>query len=180
MFDNSRIFVSGATGSWGQTLITLLLNSYNVEEIVCFSRGELQQVLMQRKFNNSKLSRQQTIDYYQQKDGFNAIIMSPLAAGVGLNVVGANHVIHYTRHWNPAKEEQATDRAYRIGQTKDVYVYYPMAIFPETIDNSKNHKSFDIVLNNLLLKKKELAIGALYPSEQVEVKQNEIISELGF
>lgn len=132
------------------------------------------------KFNNSKLSRQQTIDFYQQKDGFNAIIMSPLAAGVGLNVVGANHVIHYTRHWNPAKEEQATDRAYRIGQTKDVYVYYPMAIFPETIDNSKNHKSFDIVLNNLLLKKKELAIGALYPSEQVEVKQNEIISELGF
>jgi ERCC4-related helicase len=132
------------------------------------------------KFNNSKLSRQQTIDYFQKKEGFNVIVMSPLAAGVGLNVVGANHVIHYSRHWNPAKEEQATDRAYRIGQTKDVYVYYPMAIFPETNDNSKNHKSFDLVLNNLLLKKKELAIGALYPSEQVEVKQNEIISELGF
>jgi UDP-N-acetylglucosamine 4,6-dehydratase/5-epimerase len=55
MFNNSKIFVSGATGSWGQTLITMLLNQYNVEEIVCFSRGELQQVLMQRKFNNSKL-----------------------------------------------------------------------------------------------------------------------------
>jgi FlaA1/EpsC-like NDP-sugar epimerase len=55
MFDGSRIFVSGATGSWGQTLITMLLDNHNVEEIVCFSRGELQQVLMKRKFNNKKL-----------------------------------------------------------------------------------------------------------------------------
>jgi FlaA1/EpsC-like NDP-sugar epimerase len=55
MFTGTRIFVSGATGSWGQTLITMLLKNYNVEEIVCFSRGELQQVLMKRKFNNSKL-----------------------------------------------------------------------------------------------------------------------------
>ena len=55
MFNGSRIFICGATGSWGQTLTTLLLNSYNVKEIVCFSRGELQQVLMKRKFNNSKL-----------------------------------------------------------------------------------------------------------------------------
>jgi UDP-N-acetylglucosamine 4,6-dehydratase/5-epimerase len=55
MFNGSRIFVSGATGSWGQTLIAMLLAKYNVEEIICFSRGELQQVLMKRKFNNSKL-----------------------------------------------------------------------------------------------------------------------------
>jgi UDP-N-acetylglucosamine 4,6-dehydratase len=55
MFNGSRIFVSGATGSWGQTLITMLLEKYDVEEIVCFSRGELQQVLMKRKFNNNKL-----------------------------------------------------------------------------------------------------------------------------
>jgi FlaA1/EpsC-like NDP-sugar epimerase len=55
MFNGSRIFISGATGSWGQTLTTMLLENYNVEEIVCFSRGELQQVLMKRKFNNPKL-----------------------------------------------------------------------------------------------------------------------------
>ena len=55
MFNGSKIFVSGATGSWGQTLITMLLNKYDVEEIVCFSRGELQQVLMKRKFNSNKL-----------------------------------------------------------------------------------------------------------------------------
>jgi FlaA1/EpsC-like NDP-sugar epimerase len=55
MFNGTRIFVSGATGSWGTTLITLLLEKYDVEEIICFSRGELQQVLMKRKFNSSKL-----------------------------------------------------------------------------------------------------------------------------
>ena len=55
MFNGTRIFVSGATGSWGQTLITMLLAKYNVKEIICFSRGELQQVLMKRKFNNPKL-----------------------------------------------------------------------------------------------------------------------------
>jgi FlaA1/EpsC-like NDP-sugar epimerase len=55
MFDNQRIFVSGATGSWGQTLVKQLLTKYNPKEIVCFSRGELQQVLMQRQFNDSRL-----------------------------------------------------------------------------------------------------------------------------
>ncbi len=55
MFNGTRIFVSGATGSWGTTLITLLLEKYNIEELICFSRGELQQVLMKRRFNNPKL-----------------------------------------------------------------------------------------------------------------------------
>ena len=55
MFNHSRIFISGATGSWGQTLVAQLLEKYDVEEIICFSRGELQQVLMRRKFNSSKL-----------------------------------------------------------------------------------------------------------------------------
>lgn len=55
MFDNSRIFISGATGSWGHTLTRMLLEEYNVKEIICFSRGELQQVLMQRKFKSDKL-----------------------------------------------------------------------------------------------------------------------------
>ncbi len=53
--DGARILITGATGSWGQTLVKMLLNNYNVEQVICFSRGELQQVLMQRKFNNPKL-----------------------------------------------------------------------------------------------------------------------------
>ena len=57
MFNGSRIFISGATGSWGQTLTTMLLDRYDVKQIICFSRGELQQVMMKRKFkSNPKLN----------------------------------------------------------------------------------------------------------------------------
>jgi SNF2 family DNA or RNA helicase/HJR/Mrr/RecB family endonuclease len=129
-----------------------------------------------QKENSQKLSRQQTIDRFQSVNGFNVIIMSQLAAGVGLNVVEANHVIHYSRHWNPAKEEQATDRAYRIGQKKDVYVYYPMAIFPDDYkgENGEKLNSFDEVLDKLLSRKMELASNTLFPTEKSEVRPDEI------
>lgn len=55
MFNNSRILITGGTGSWGQTLTRLLLERYDPTEIIIFSRGELQQVLMQRKFQNPKI-----------------------------------------------------------------------------------------------------------------------------
>ncbi|MCE3222825.1 MAG: hypothetical protein K0S58_1005 [Nitrospira sp.] len=71
-------------------------------------------------------SRQKRIKEFQSVPGFGAIILSPVAVGFGVNIQAANHVIHFTRTWNPAKEDQATDRAYRIGQTRDVYVYYPV------------------------------------------------------
>lgn len=115
----------------------------------------------------NKQSRQSSIDEFQAVDGFNVIIMSPVAAGMGLNVTAANHVIHYSRHWNPAKENQATDRAYRIGQTKDVFVYYPMAIRADI-------KSFDETLDDLLSRKTSLATSTIFPTERVEVKQEEL------
>lgn len=115
----------------------------------------------------NRQSRQASIDDFQAVDGFNVIIMSPVAAGMGLNVTAANHVIHYSRHWNPAKESQATDRAYRIGQTKDVYVYYPMAV-------SSDFKSFDETLDELLSRKTSLATSTIFPTERVEVKQEEL------
>lgn len=128
----------------------------------------------------AKLSRQQAIDHFQSEEGFNVIIMSPIAAGVGLNVTKANHIIHYTRHWNPAKEEQATDRAYRIGQKKDVFVYYPMAIFPEEMkDESGNRlKSFDEILDILLNNKKALASNTLFPTEQAEIIPDELFGNI--
>lgn len=55
IFDNSRILVTGGTGSWGQTLTRMLLDKFNPKEIICFSRGELAQVTMGRKFQNSKI-----------------------------------------------------------------------------------------------------------------------------
>lgn len=115
----------------------------------------------------NKQSRQSSIDEFQAVDGFNVIIMSPVAAGMGLNVTAANHVIHYSRHWNPAKENQATDRAYRIGQTKNVFVYYPMAVRADI-------KSFDETLDDLLSRKTSLATSTIFPTERVEVKQEEL------
>ena len=78
------------------------------------------------------------------------MILSPDAAGVGLNITGANHVIHYTRLWNPAKENQATDRVHRIGQTRPVTVYYPIIV-------GDGFHSVEERLDELLTEKKELA-----------------------
>ena len=91
-------------------------------------------------------TRKSMIADFESKDGFNIIIMSPIAAGVGLTIVGANNVIHLERHWNPAKESQATDRVYRIGQKKDVNIYVPLLLHPKI-------ESFDLNLHKLLIKK---------------------------
>lgn len=96
------------------------------------------------------LTRKAIIDKFQNAHGFGVIVMSPIAAGVGLTVVGANNVIHLERHWNPAKEAQATDRVYRIGQIRDVNVYIPMALHPKL-------RSFDQHLNGLLANKVDLS-----------------------
>lgn len=114
----------------------------------------------------SNYSRQQAIDKFEAQEGFNVIIMSPIAAGMGLNVTAANHVIHFGRHWNPAKESQATDRAYRIGQQKPVTVYYPITALPP----ERKFKSFDQTLDDLLSKKSKLADATLFPSEATEVR----------
>ena len=93
------------------------------------------------------------IDKFSAKAGFDVIILSPLAAGAGLNVVAANHVFHFTRAWNPAKEAQATDRAYRIGQEKDVIVYCPTIV--DTADSL--YSTFEQRLDQLLKEKAALA-----------------------
>lgn len=104
--------------------------------------------------------RQRVVDEFNAREGFAVLILSPLAAGVGLNITGANHVIHLSRHWNPAKEDQATDRAYRIGQKKDVHVCIPMAVHPELGDGG----SFDQKLDSLLEYKRKLSEEALFPA----------------
>ncbi|WP_300433189.1 SNF2-related protein [uncultured Thalassolituus sp.] len=104
------------------------------------------------------VTRKSLIEDFESKPGFNVIIMSPVAAGVGLTVVGANNVIHLERHWNPAKEAQATDRVYRIGQTKDVNVYIPIVSHPELM-------SFDENLHQLLSKKTLLRDAVVTPEQ---------------
>ncbi len=105
-------------------------------------------------------SRQKRIKTFQIQPGFGVIILSPIAVGFGVNIQGANHVIHYMRTWNPAKEDQATDRAYRIGQDKDVFVYYP-------VTRADDFKTFDVKLHELLAYKRTLAEDMLNGSGDI-------------
>lgn len=73
----------------------------------------------------SLTERSDVLQRFKATSGFKSIIISPRSGGAGLNIVEANHVIHYTREWNPAIERQATDRAHRLGQKKEVNIYYP-------------------------------------------------------
>ena len=63
------------------------------------------------------------VDAFNGEDYMPYMVLSLKAAGTGLNLTSASHVIHFDRWWNPAVENQATDRAYRIGQTRNVIVH---------------------------------------------------------
>ncbi|WP_244224293.1 DEAD/DEAH box helicase [Corallococcus sicarius] len=101
----------------------------------------------------------QSIDEFSRAKGFQVLLLSPLAAGAGLNIVAANHVIHYGRWWNPAKEDQATDRAHRIGQVRPVHVYYPLLHRQGRVD-----AGFDLRLHELVERKRGLAHDFLSPN----------------
>jgi SNF2 family DNA or RNA helicase len=70
----------------------------------------------------SKAKRDELVERFQHDDEPMLFLLSLKAAGTGLNLTAANHVIHVDRWWNPAVEDQATDRAFRIGQSRDVQV----------------------------------------------------------
>ncbi|OGW32881.1 MAG: helicase SNF2 [Nitrospirae bacterium GWC2_56_14] len=67
--------------------------------------------------------RKDLVERFQGEDYVPSMVLSLKAGGVGLNLTAANHVIHFDRWWNPAVEDQATDRAFRIGQKKNVIVH---------------------------------------------------------
>ena len=67
--------------------------------------------------------RQKLVERFQHEDGPPFFVLSLKAGGTGLNLTQACHVIHFDRWWNPAVENQATDRAFRIGQKKNVLVH---------------------------------------------------------
>ncbi|MFK7789149.1 MAG: helicase-related protein, partial [Phycisphaeraceae bacterium] len=89
-------------------------------------------------------ARQKMVEQFQEATGKNPIlILSLKAGGVGLNLTAANHVFHFDRWWNPAVENQATDRAYRIGQTRTVFVhkYVVRGTLEERIDEMIESKT---------------------------------------
>ncbi len=67
--------------------------------------------------------RKGLVEHFQRDDGPPFFVLSLKAGGTGLNLTAASHVIHFDRWWNPAVEDQATDRAFRIGQRRNVLVH---------------------------------------------------------
>ncbi|WP_225446479.1 DEAD/DEAH box helicase [Paenibacillus rhizovicinus] len=106
----------------------------------------------------SKTARDRMIDEFQSRSlpeaqQPNIFILSIKAGGVGLNLTAANHVFHFDRWWNPAVENQATDRAYRMGQTRDVQVhkFISLGTLEERIDEmleSKQQLSDDVITSS--------------------------------
>jgi SNF2 family DNA or RNA helicase len=121
----------------------------------------------------SATTRNAIIKRFKERQGFNVIVLSPDVAGLGLNLVDANHVIHYGRWWNPAKEAQATDRVYRMGQTREVYVYHPIARDPQG-----GFKTLDEKLHSLLERRRSLASEFLAPMPTESELEAELFDEV--
>ena len=77
-------------------------------------------------------------------------MLNPTAAGTGLNITAANHVIHYNLEWNPSKEDQASARAYRTGQTKNVVVH--RLYYVDTIEE---------LINDMIQRKRDISDAAI-------------------
>lgn len=109
--------------------------------------------------------REKIIDDFQTNEETKIMILSLKAGGTGLNLTSATNVIHYDLWWNPAVEDQATDRTYRIGQDKNVMVHrlVTLGTFEEKIDE-------------MLKSKKDLANMAVYEGEKIitELSDQEI------
>jgi SNF2 family DNA or RNA helicase len=105
--------------------------------------------------------------FHQEHDAPPFFVLSLKAGGTGLNLTAANHVFHFDRWWNPAVENQATDRAYRIGQKKNVQIhkYVCVGTLEERIDQ-------------MLEKKKEVAESVIGAGEAwlTELSTDEIKS----
>ncbi len=116
---------------------------------------ELQEPVLYLNGSTSKTARDRMIARFQSRElppdeQPNVFILSLKAGGVGLNLTAANHVFHFDRWWNPAVENQATDRAFRMGQTRDVQVHKFIALgtLEERIDEmleSKMKLSDDVI-----------------------------------
>lgn len=150
------------------------------EKAVVFTHYRFMQAILQRTIyerfgvrphviNGESPQRVQTVRQFNDSPGFNVLILSTRAAGVGLNVTGANHVIHYTRWWNPAQEKQATDRVHRIGQQKPVHVHFPIVVDPIGQFTTAEER-----LDELLQEKERLAKSIVVPSSSLTVTAEEL------
>lgn len=148
-----------------EKVLIFLENLAMQERLAALIQGRYRLGAMPMRINGAVAGpkRQELVDRFQEQAGqFDVMILSPKAGGVGLNITAANHVIHLSRWWNPAVEDQSTDRCFRIGQTKPVHVYLPLAVHPDPIIGPT---SFDLKLNALLERKRQLSRDMLAPPD---------------
>lgn len=147
------------------------------EKVLIFTQftemGKLLQHFISEKFKETPLfyhggcsvkQRKEMVENFQNNVADKIFILSLKAAGTGLNLTAANHVIHYDLWWNPAVEAQATDRAYRIGQKSNVMVhrFITKGTFEERINEMIQNKK---QLANITISSGESWIGNLNNKE---------------
>lgn len=150
--DNPKINESGKM----ELLITILENILDVDEkVIIFTQyaqmGKIIEQLVSKKlktnvlFLHGSLTQQkkaEVISNFQENKEFKILVATLKTGGVGLNLTAAQNVIHYDLWWNPAIENQATDRVHRIGQKSDVMVYrfITKGTLEEVIDQMSKNK----------------------------------------
>ena len=138
-------------------MVNLLENILGADEkVLIFTQyvkmGKLIQDLISKKFKREVLflhgsqtrkEKANIIDTFQEDEDYKILVATLKTGGTGLNLTAAQNVIHYDIWWNPAVENQATDRVHRIGQENDVMVYrfITKGTLEETIDAISKHKT---------------------------------------
>ena len=150
--NNEKTLIFTQYKEMGNILSTILNDELGVNPL--FFHGSL-----------NTTQRENLIKDFQNNDDSKVMILSLKAGGTGLNLTAATNVIHYDLWWNPAVEDQATDRTYRIGQDKNVMVhrFVTLGTFEEKIDEMINNK-------------KDLANVAVFEGEKIitELSDEEI------
>ncbi len=168
----------GASGKT-EKLMSILTNILdNDEKVLIFTQykemGAILEKIIADEFDTNPLffhgslnvkAREEMIKSFSEEIQNKIMILSLKAGGLGLNLTSASNVIHYDLWWNPAVEDQATDRTYRIGQDKNVMVhrFITLSTFEEKIDK-------------IIKDKRELADAAVFTGEKVitELSDDEI------
>jgi len=152
---NEKVLIFTQYKEMGDILVKMIENHFGISPL--FLHGGI-----------SRKKRDEMVSGFQEKNHIKTFILSIKAGGTGLNLTEANHVIHYDLWWNPAVESQATDRAFRIGQQKNVMVYRLIT-----------RNSFEEKIDEMLQKKKDLANLAVSSGEKwIGDLSNTEISEL--
>ncbi len=151
---DEKVLIFTHFATWGSRLAEYLSDRYDMD-IPCYHGGL------------ARGARDRMVDAFQAADGAGAMVLSLKAGGTGLNLTAANHVVLYDRWWNPAVEDQARDRVWRIGQKNTVIAH--RLVCPGTVDERVE----EVVagkrqIANLVLPKSS-SIGDLDPDQLQQV-----------